>query len=93
MLIRPRCPLAQHGTGWIGRIEEIFVEVNENGETLAKISDTKEFEVPAGGRAHFDTEGVAWPFSLPLIPGAKKITIILRDRATGHVGSLAVPII
>jgi hypothetical protein len=70
----------------------MFVEVNEDGETLAKISDTKEFEVPAGGRARFDSEGVAWPLSLPLIPGAKKITIVLRDRATGHVGSLTVPI-
>jgi VWFA-related protein len=85
--------LAQHGAGWIGRIEEMFVEVNEDGETLAKISDTKEFEVPASGRARFDSEGVAWPLSLPLIPGAKKITIVLRDRATGHVGSLAVPIL
>jgi VWFA-related protein len=84
--------LAQHGAGWIGKIEEMFVEVNESGETLAKISDTKEFEVPASSRAHIESDGVAWPLSLPLIPGAKKITIILRDRATGHVGSLTVPI-
>ena len=83
---------AANGAGWIGRIEEMFVEMNEDGETLAKISDTKEFEVPAGGRAHFDSQGVAWPLSLPLIPGAKKIAIILRDRATGHVGSMTVPI-
>lgn len=82
-----------HGSGWIGGIEEMFLEVNENGETLAKVSDTKEFAVPAAGRAHFDSAGVAWPFSLPLIPGAKKITIVLRDRASGHVGSLTVPLL
>jgi VWFA-related protein len=82
-----------NGAGWIGRIDEMFVELNEDGETLAKISDTKEFEVPAASRAHFDSQGVAWPLSLPLIPGAKKITIVLRDRTTGHVGSLTVPIL
>jgi VWFA-related protein len=83
---------AKGGSAWIGRIDEMFVEVNDNGETLAKISDTKEFEVSAASRPHFESEGVAWRLSLPLIPGAKKITIILRDRATGHVGSLSVPL-
>ncbi len=83
---------AANGAGAIGRIDEMFVELNEDGETLAKISDTKEFEVSASDRSRFDREGVAWPLSLPLIPGAKKITIVLRDRATGHVGSMTVPI-
>ncbi len=79
-----------NGSGWIGRIDEMFVEMNENGETLAKISDTKEFEVTAAGRARFDSEGAGWPLSLPLIPGAKKITIVLRARSRKdgtHVGS------
>jgi hypothetical protein len=84
--------LKEHGSGWTGKVEERFVELNESGETLSKISDTKEFEVTGASRAHYDSAGVAWPQSLPLMPGATRIMIIVRDSNTGHVGSLTVPL-
>ena len=71
--------LKEQGSGWLGRVEETFVEVNETGATLSKISDTKQFEIANADRAHFDQQGVTWPMSVPLLPGATKITIIVRD--------------
>ena len=68
------------------------MEVNESGNTLSKVSDTKEVEVTLANRANFDSQGVAWPLSVPLMPGATKMTIVVRDSATGHVGSLTVPL-
>jgi VWFA-related protein len=84
--------LKEKAGGWTGNVQETFVEVNESGNTLSKVSDSKAFEVTTANRAHYDSQGVAWPFSLPLMPGATKVTIIVRDTATGHVGSLTVPL-
>lgn len=84
--------LKEQGTGWTGRVEETFLELDASGATLSKASDTKEFHVTRESRANFDTQGVAWPQSLPLIPGAVKITIVVRDSKTGKVGSLTVPL-
>ncbi len=50
-------------SGWIGKVEETFVEVDETGATLSKVSDTKEFEVTEANRATFDSSGVTWPVS------------------------------
>jgi hypothetical protein len=85
--------LKEQGTGWTGRVEETFLVLDASGATLSKASDTKEFHVTRESRTSFDTQGVAWPQSLPLIPGAVKITIVVRDSKTGHVGSLTVPLI
>jgi len=84
--------LKEQGSGWTGKVEEIFVEQNENGNTLAKISDVKDFDIPAEQRAHYDSDGVAWPVSIPRMPGAVKITVIIRDSKSGRLGSLSVPL-
>jgi VWFA-related protein len=78
--------------GWTGQIEETFVELNASGATLSKVSDTREFQITRESRASYDSQGVAWPQSLPLIPGAVKIAIVVRDTKSGRVGSLAVPL-
>jgi VWFA-related protein len=84
--------LSERPDGWAGSIEETFIETNDSGATLAKISDKKEFDVPSATRARFDAGGVAWPIPLPLVEGAEKITIIVRDTKSGRVGSLTVPL-
>ena len=84
--------LKPKGEEWTGRVDELFVELNEQGRTLAKVSDTKEFEFGSASRGDYETDGVTWPFSLPLMDGAAKMAIIIRDAKTGHVGSLTVPL-
>jgi hypothetical protein len=84
--------LSERSDGWAGSIEETFIETNDSGATLAKVSDKKEFDVPPATRARFDADGVAWPFSVPLVEGAGNVTIIVRDTKSGRVGSLTVPL-
>lgn len=84
--------LQEKADGWTGKIEETFVELNASGATLSKASDTKEFHVTRETRTSYETQGIAWPQSLPLIPGAVKIAIVVRDTKTGRVGSLTVPL-
>lgn len=75
-----------------GRIDEMFLELNAAGGTLAKVSDTKDFEFTDAARRQYEQSGVSWPISIPLIEGASKLAIVVRDSATGKVGSLSVAI-
>ena len=84
--------LQQHGSGWAGRVDETFIEQNVRGNTLSRVSDTKQFEMTAANRATFETQGVTWPMSMPLMEGATKLTIVVRDSKTGHLGSLTIPL-
>jgi hypothetical protein len=84
--------LKARGEDWTGRVDELFVELNEQGRTLAKISDTKQFEFASANRSDYETDGITWPFSIPLMDGAVKMAIVVRDAKSGHVGSLTVPL-
>jgi len=84
--------MKEKDSSWTGQVDEMLVELNDAGRTLARISDTKDFEFTGADRAHYDTEGVMWPLSIPLAPGTVKLTIIVRDKSTGRIGSLTVPI-
>jgi hypothetical protein len=75
-----------------GRIDEMFLELNQAGGTLAKVSDTKDFEFSDAARRQYEQSGVSWPISIPLFDGAVRLAIVVRDSATGKVGSLNVPI-
>jgi hypothetical protein len=75
-----------------GKVEEVLVEQDESGATLARVSDTKDFTVTPASRARYSKEGVSWIFSMPVKPGAVKITIMVRDSASGRLGSLTVPL-
>ncbi len=78
--------------GWTGNVEEEFVEMNESGYTLAKVSDTKHFDVAKSERARYDREGVAWPFTMALTPGTAQIVIVVRDSKSSKLGSLTIPL-
>jgi len=78
--------------GWTGKVEETLIEQNASGNTLSKLTDVREFEVTQAKRASFDRDGAGWPLSMPLAPGVTKLTIVVRDSKSGHVGSLTVPL-
>jgi VWFA-related protein len=84
--------LKEQNGGWRGNVEEIFVELNEQGRTLAKVSDKKVFEFVSGNRSDYESRGITWPLSGPLVESATKITIVIRDTNSGRVGSLTVPL-
>jgi hypothetical protein len=75
-----------------GSVDELFIELNDRGRWLAKISDTKNFEFATANRERYDSEGVTWPIGITLAPGTVKLVIILRDTKAARVGSLTVPL-
>ncbi len=82
--------LKEEGDSSTGTIEEMVVELDDRGATLSKVSSTKQFQVTAATRKQYETGGISWPESMPLMEGAKTMKIVVRDTKTGHVGSLTV---
>jgi VWFA-related protein len=78
--------------GWTGAIEESVLETDERGNQLARVGDTKSFEVTPANRARYDAEGIGWPLRIQLLEGVVKVTVILLDRESGHIGSLTLPL-
>jgi VWFA-related protein len=84
--------LKEHNEGAAVKLDELLVEVNSQGNTMAKVSDTKTFRITSENRARYESEGVSWPQSMPLVQGTTKLTIVVRDTESGRVGSLSVPV-
>jgi VWFA-related protein len=84
--------LKEDDSGSHGRLQDMFLEMDQAGKTLGRIADNKDFDVTRADRASFENHGVRWPVSMPLMPGATKITILVRDRNSGHIGSLTIPL-
>jgi hypothetical protein len=80
--------LAEKSSRWAGKFDEMFIELNADGKTIAKISNSKQFQLNAVQRERFEREGLTYSESIPLEDGAAKVRVIIRDSETGHVGSL-----
>jgi hypothetical protein len=84
--------LQQNGDASAGKVNEKIVELNERGAILGQTEDTKAFEIPASALEHFHSTGLNWEQKMPLVPGAATVRVIVRDQATGRIGSLTVPL-
>jgi VWFA-related protein len=82
--------IKQGGSVCTGKVDEMFLLLDASGKQLAKVSDTREFQFPEEARAHYTSEGVALEQTLPLVGGASRLSVIIRDAATGKLGSLTV---
>jgi hypothetical protein len=78
--------------GWTGKVEELFIELNVQGREVARISETKRFQIDAAYKGTYDVQGGKLTQAIPLAPGAVKLSIVVRDTASGRVGSLTIPL-
>jgi hypothetical protein len=81
---------AKSGEG--GEVEELFVELNESGDTVARVSDRKSFDITSKEKARVLSGGASWSVSLPLMPAAARLAVVMRDSSSGRVGSLMIPL-
>ncbi|HEY3841307.1 MAG TPA: VWA domain-containing protein, partial [Bryobacteraceae bacterium] len=75
---------------WTCKVEEVFLELNAKGAELAKFSMEQPFSVTDAQKPGFDAHGASLTQTIPLIAGAAKLQIAVRDAASGHTGSLSI---
>ncbi len=80
-----------HG-GWLGQVDELFVERNAAGLELGRESDSKSFQMTARERSQVERDGLNLQRTLRLAPGVTQIEVVIRDHDSGRIGSLAVPL-
>jgi len=84
--------IKQTGNICSGKIDEMFVQRDESEKELARISDSREFQFSEELRARYEREGVTLEQKLPSMEGVFRLSIAVKDAATGQMGSLTVPI-
>jgi VWFA-related protein len=84
--------IAQSAGLWKGQVEELFIERNPAGDRVARLSQTSNFSIGPKGKAAWDRYGPALTHTFWLAPGAAKLTIVIRDSASGRTGSLTLPL-
>jgi hypothetical protein len=67
-------------------VDEAFVETQLNGERVGRVEESLQLELPAGIKT------VPYTKTFKLAEGAATLKIIVRDKATGHIGSLSIPL-
>jgi VWFA-related protein len=75
-----------------GKVEELFVEFNAAGLEVGRVSAITPFEIKPENRETYERRGIVMAQSIRLAADAVKLSIIVRDTASGRVGSLAVPL-
>ena len=75
-----------------GKMDVMLVELGAGGEQLAKVSDKREFRFATSTRAERERLGFAMTQSIQLMEGASRLLVIVRDSASGRVGSLTAPL-
>ena len=84
--------LAPEGEGWVGKLEQLFVETDDHGRILAKVSDSGGFRVTPETRPQFERTGAAYARDIPLEANASALRVVIRDTASGRTGSLSFPL-
>lgn len=84
--------LKQQVDGWMGKVNELLVEMDAGGRVLAKVSDTRQFTIPGATRAAAEQHGLAWSMRIRRAEGAVRLVIVIQDAATGRSGSLTAPL-
>jgi hypothetical protein len=85
-LVRNSIKLAQPGHSDKVDISEMFAEIDAQGQTVARITESISFDMPAGNR------DPVYGRNIPLAAGAEKLKVIVQDKTTGHTGSLTIPL-
>jgi VWFA-related protein len=84
--------LSRQGDEWSGKVEEMFLETNAGGQVVARVSDSKVFQMTQPVREQLEREGVPVVQDVRLMEGATRLLIVVRDAESGRTGSLSVPI-
>jgi len=77
---------------WRAQIDVAFVQLAKDGRVLEGIKDHLELALYPDTYNETATQGWFYPKNLYVNPDAEKLRVVVRDLATGAVGSISVPV-
>jgi VWFA-related protein len=85
-LVRNTLTQSQGGNSTKVDLSELFAEMDAHGHTVARITESISFDMPAGNR------DPGYSQVIPLAPGAESLKVIVQEKASGRTGSLTIPL-
>ncbi len=76
--------------GWAGKVDLMFLEMNQQGKILVSSKGTLDLSVTAEQRRTQQGKPFAFSHNLELMPGAQSLRIVALDAMSGAVGSLTI---
>jgi VWFA-related protein len=77
---------------WNAVVDTAFVELDESGKILASTLRPFPLHIDTATYQRLLKEGLTYTHEMLIVPGATQIRVILRDGATGKIGSLDLPL-
>jgi VWFA-related protein len=92
MQIEPRGISLEHQNDrWAGKLDILFVQKDEHGKQYNGQDDTLELRLTEPNYRKAITDGLIYQRQVPRAPRGKEMRVIVRDAASGAVGSLTMP--
>jgi VWFA-related protein len=80
------------GGRWRANLDVAFVQLGKDGRVLEGTKDHLELALFPESYSDATTQGWFYPKTVDVDPRAEKLRVVVRDLATGAVGSVSVPI-
>ncbi len=80
------------GDRYTGRLDVLMVQFDAHGNQLDGPMDTIDMKMLADTYKKFMLAGFPLNKTLPLLPGAASVRIVVRDAGSGMIGSITVPL-
>jgi len=84
--------LTPAGQQWEIQITLAAEELGPKGESLKGVSHQINLSLNSDTRKSFLASGLRYNEPLPIVPNAERIRVVVRDDASGELGSLSVPL-
>jgi VWFA-related protein len=83
----------ENGSGrWRAQMDMVFAQLSKDGRILESVKDHLELALYPEDYRDAATQGWFYPRTLDVNPQADKLRLVVRDLATGAVGSVSVPV-
>ena len=92
-LVDPRhISLSQQGDRWVGSLDVLLVQQSPDGRTLRAARDNLALRLTQQAYQRVNQEGVILVEVLDVLPATAQVRVVVRDPASGNLGSVTVPV-
>jgi hypothetical protein len=80
-----------NGDHWAGELDLLLAQIDDKGKQTATVADTLKLDLDQAAHEKVEREGLLYTRSIQRSTKAAALRVIVRDTATGAMGSLTAP--
>ena len=84
--------LEPRGERWLGRLDFLFVQKDDRGREYNGVSDTLELRLLQPNYEKLGRDGLVYRKAVTRALEAKTLRVVVRDAASGSIGSVTIPL-